>query len=57
MFTFTNEPFSGLYPHTTEYYDYGQNDGHTWRKTPLLKDAVTMIEHFHNHGYQVLGTG
>ncbi len=49
--------FSGLYPHTTEYYGYGQNDVNRWRNPNLLRAAVTIPEHFKAHGYVTWGAG
>ena len=48
--------WSGLYPHTSGMYGYNQN-GYTWRDSPVLKDAVTMFEHFRKHGYETYATG
>ena len=48
--------WSGLYPHTTGLYGYDQNK-YTWRDSPVLKNAVTVFEHFTAHGYRVYATG
>jgi len=47
---------TGLYPHTTGYYSDKNNWKH-FRESPVLKNAVTFMEHFWNHGYDVFGTG
>ena len=47
---------TGLYPHTTGYFGYQQQQNH-WRDFDKLSDAVTMMEHFYNNGYNVYGTG
>jgi arylsulfatase A-like enzyme len=47
---------SGLYPHTTGYYS-NKNNWRRMRQCPKLKDAVTIMEHFWNHGYDVYGSG
>ena len=47
---------SGLYPHVTGYYS-DKNNWHRMRQCPKLKDAVTLMEHFRNNGYDVYGTG
>lgn len=45
---------TGLYPHTSGYFGgYAYN----YRENPVLKNAVTFVEHFRDHGYQVYGTG
>ena len=49
--------FSGLQPYTSLYYGYQQNDGNTWRSNPNLKNTSTMMEHFHDNGYIVWGSG
>lgn len=48
--------WSGLYPHTTGYYGYNQQENH-WRNNPTLKNSVTVFEHLADNGYQVYGTG
>ena len=48
--------WTGLYPHTTGIYGHDQNN-YTWRDSPVLKDAVTLFEHFQNHGYETFATG
>jgi arylsulfatase A-like enzyme len=47
---------TGLHPATTGYYGHQQQANH-WRENPVLKDAVTLMEHFRTHGYAVFGTG
>jgi len=49
--------FSGLYPHVTEYYGYGQNKNNHWRAPKLLRDAVMLPQHFQANGYAVFGAG
>jgi arylsulfatase A-like enzyme len=44
--------FSGLYPHTTDYYNFDQ-----WRENKILKDTVMLQQHFKNNGYHVWGCG
>lgn len=48
--------WTGLYPHTTGYYGYKQQHN-DWRNNHVLKDSVTVFEHFKSHGYDVYGTG
>ena len=48
--------WSGLYPHTTGYYGYKQQQNH-WRRNPVLKNSVTLLEHMTNDGYKVYATG
>ncbi|MBN1783170.1 sulfatase-like hydrolase/transferase [bacterium] len=48
--------WTGLYPCTTGYYGFAQQENH-WRKFPALEHAVTMMEHFRDNGYSVYGTG
>lgn len=47
---------TGLYPHTTGYFGYEQQQNH-WREFDKLTDAVTIMEHYYDHGYNVYGTG
>jgi arylsulfatase A-like enzyme len=47
---------TGLYPHTTGYFGYEQQQNH-WREFDKLSDAVTIMEHFYNNNYNVYGTG
>lgn len=44
--------WSGLYPHTSENYAFGD-----WRENRVLRDTTMLPRHFRNHGYQVYGTG
>jgi arylsulfatase A-like enzyme len=44
--------WSGLYPHTSGNYSFEH-----WRNNEVLKDTVTVMEHFRRHGYLVWGTG
>ena len=48
--------WTGIYPHHSGVYGHIQND-YTWRDSPVLKDAVTVFEHFAAYGYQVGATG
>lgn len=48
--------WTGLYPHTTGYYGRDQNDNH-WRNNPVMKNTVTLFEHFERSGYRLYGTG
>jgi len=48
--------WTGIHPATSGYYGANQNRN-TWRHNAILKDAVTVFEHFHANGYNVLGTG
>ena len=48
--------WSGLYPHSTGYFGYKQQQNH-WRKNPTLKNTVTLFEHLAGNGYQVYATG
>ncbi len=48
--------WNGLYPHTTGYYGYNQNEN-TWRDNPVMENSITLFEHFYKQGYDVLGTG
>ena len=44
---------TGLRPSTTGVYE----NRHPWRQAPMLKDAVTLSQHFMNNGYHVAGGG
>lgn len=48
--------WSGLYPQTTGYYGYSQQQNH-WRKNPVLKNTVTLFEHMSDNGYNVFASG
>jgi arylsulfatase A-like enzyme len=48
--------WTGVYPHKSGIYGYHQSK-YTWRDSPVLKNAITVFEHFAAHGYQVLTTG
>lgn len=48
--------WSGLYPHSTGYFGYNQQQNN-WRKNPTLKNTVTLFEHLSRNGYQVYATG
>ena len=44
---------TGIRPSTSGVY--GNN--HPWRKSPVLKEAPTLPQHFMAHGYHALGSG
>ena len=44
---------TGIRPSTSGVYQNSQ----PWRKSPALKDAVTLPQHFMAHGYHVAGSG
>jgi len=44
---------TGIRPSTSGVYINPQ----PWRKSPVLKDAVTLPQHFMEHGYRVMGSG
>ncbi|WP_170063957.1 sulfatase [Jejuia pallidilutea] len=44
--------FSGIYPNKSGVMDFIH-----WKESPVLKDAVSIFDHFKNNGYQVYGTG
>jgi arylsulfatase A-like enzyme len=44
---------TGIRPSTSGVYDNGQ----PWRKSPVLKDAVSIPQHFRAQGYRVVGGG
>ncbi len=48
--------WSGLYPHTTGYFGHGRPWG-SWRSNPVLRDAVTVFEHFSANGYRIYAAG
>ncbi len=48
--------WSGLYPHTTGYFGYNQQENR-WRENKVLSNTVTLFEHFASNGYQVYATG
>lgn len=43
---------TGLYPHTSQCYGFGQWDGYE-----VLKNSRTLMDHFRQNGYHALGTG
>lgn len=45
---------TGLMPHTTGYFGGIQ---YHWRENPNLAEAITFMEYFREHGYEVMGTG
>jgi len=38
----------GFYPHTTGYYGYDQNNNQ-WRDNHVMKDCITLFEHFYRN--------
>jgi arylsulfatase A-like enzyme len=44
---------TGIRPSTSGIYDNRQ----PFRKSPVLRDAVTLSQHFRQHGYRVVGGG
>jgi arylsulfatase A-like enzyme len=48
--------WTGLYPHTTGIYGHNQNN-FTWRDSPVLRDAVSVFEHFQANGYTTYASG
>ena len=44
---------TGIRPSTSGVYDNGQ----PWRQSPVLKNAVTIPQHFRAQGYRVVGGG
>lgn len=48
--------WTGLLPSTTGYYGYDQQTN-DWRNFPLMANAITMMEHFKDNGYNVWGSG
>lgn len=44
--------WNGLYPHTSGNYSFEH-----WRNNAVLTNAVTVMEHFRENGYKVMGTG
>ena len=45
---------TGKSPSTTGIYDLIR---YHWRDNPILADAVTLPQHFRNHGYRTMGSG
>ena len=43
---------TGIYPHTSQCFGF-----ENWDEVEVLKHSRTMMDHFRNHGYHVLGTG
>jgi arylsulfatase A-like enzyme len=48
--------WSGLSPITTGYYGYKQQQNH-WNNNPVIKETVTLFEHFVANGYYNFATG
>jgi len=44
--------FTGLYPHTSQYFGIDN-----WDENAVLKNNRTVMDHFRANGYQTLGTG
>ncbi|VGO19486.1 sulfatase [Pontiella sulfatireligans] len=45
--------FTGVYPHKSGYSAQPKS----FRSNPVLKESVTLMEHFRDNGYTVMGTG
>ncbi len=48
--------WTGLLPSTSGYYGFDQQSN-DWRDFDILSDAITLMEHFKEHGYNVWGSG
>ena len=48
--------WTGLLPSTSGYYGFDQQSN-DWRDFDILSDAITLMEHFKEHGYKVWGSG
>jgi len=44
--------FTGIYPHSSGLYSFER-----WVRNPTLQNCKTIMEHFRDNGYLVLGTG
>jgi arylsulfatase A-like enzyme len=44
--------FTGIYPHSSGLYSFER-----WMLNPILQNCKTIMEHFRDNGYLVLGTG
>ena len=43
---------TGIYPHTSKNHHFAK-----WYRNPVLKNSRTMMDHFRQNGYQVVGSG
>ncbi len=43
---------TGVYPHTSRNFSFAK-----WYENPVLKNSKTLMEHFADNGYQVIGSG
>jgi arylsulfatase A-like enzyme len=43
---------TGIYPHTSRYYDFSQ-----WFENETLVNSKSIFRHFRDNGYHVIGTG
>jgi iduronate 2-sulfatase len=48
---------TGVYPHRSGEFGYRQNSRAPWRINEILRQAVTMPEHFAVNGYRVMAAG
>ena len=48
---------TGVYPHRSGEFGYRQNNRAPWRINEVLRQAVTMPEHFAANGYRVMAAG
>jgi arylsulfatase A-like enzyme len=48
--------WTGIYPHKSGILGYDQSN-YTWRDSPVLRDAITLFEHFSANGYDIFTTG
>lgn len=44
--------FTGIYPHTSRFFGFQE-----WDQNPVFANSRTMMAHFRENGYRVLGTG
>lgn len=44
--------FTGIYPHTSRFFGFDE-----WDQNPVLPHSRTLMAHFRENGYRVLGTG
>jgi len=44
--------FTGIYPHSSGLYSFER-----WMRNPTLQNCKTIMEHFRDNGYLVIGTG
>jgi len=43
---------TGIYPHVSRNFSFAK-----WYDNPVLKNSKTLMEHFRDNGYQVIGSG